>query len=65
MENGCRVWKAYETLYVDGKDFTQIGEAFEQTHPVAKVRLGNAVLRLMSQRQLVDFAVRWIEAHRD
>lgn len=65
MENGCRVWKAYETLYVDGKDFTQIGEAFEQMHPVAKVRLGNAVLRLMSQRQLVDFAVRWIEAHRD
>ena len=28
MENGKRVWKAYETLYVDGEDFIQIGRAF-------------------------------------
>ena len=64
FEGGKRVWKAYETLYVDGKDFCQIGEAFEKTSRVKKVTLGNATLRLMRQRELVDFAVRWIEKYR-
>lgn len=64
FEGGKRVWKAYETLYVDGKDFCQIGEAFEKTYQVNKVTLGNATLRLMRQRELVDFAVKWIEKYR-
>ena len=64
MENGQRVWKAYDTLYVDGEDFIQIGEAFEQDHTVSKVQLGNATIRLMRQRELVDFAIRWIEKYR-
>ena len=64
MENGRRVWKAYETLFVDGEDFDSIGCAFEQNNPVKKMLLGNAWLRLMSQRKLVDFAVDWIEEHR-
>ena len=63
-ENGKRVWKAYDTLYVDGEDFEQIGEAFEEKHEVKKVVLGNATLRLMKQRELVDFAVEWIEKNR-
>ena len=64
MENGKRVWKAYDTLYVDGEDFIQIGEAFEQDHTISKALLGHATLRLMRQRELVDFAVRWIEKYR-
>ena len=64
MENGKRIWKAYETLAVDGEDFVEIGAAFEQHHTVHKTTLGNAELRLMSQRELVDFAVEWIEANR-
>ena len=64
MENGKRVWKEYETLYVDGEDFVQIGQAFEQENAVSKTRLGNAELRLMSQRRLVDFAVEWIGENR-
>ena len=64
MENGQRVWKAYDTLYVDGVDFIQIGEAFEQDHTISKVQLGHATLRLMRQRELVDFAVKWIEKYR-
>ena len=64
MENGKRVWKAYETLFVDGEDFVQIGEAFEKENHVSMTDLGQAVLRLMDQRTLVDFAVKWIEANR-
>lgn len=64
MENGQRVWKRYDTLYVDGEDFDEIGKAFESAHPVQKVLLGNGTLRLMRQRELVDFAVEWIEHNR-
>ena len=63
-ENGKRVWKAYETLFVDGEDFDEIGEAFEKEHEVKKAVIGNAVLRFMKQRELVDFAVKWIEENR-
>lgn len=64
MENGERVWKAYSTLYVDGEDFEEIGAAFEKTHSVQKVSLGNGTITFMKQRELVDFAVEWIEQNR-
>jgi len=47
LENGNRVWKAYETLYVDGQDFTLIGDAFEKEGTVQSVTLGNATLKFM------------------
>lgn len=64
MENGERVWKAYETLFVDGEDFEEIGEAFEKVCPVKKITLGKGMIRLMKQRDIVDFAVKWIEKNR-
>lgn len=64
FENGQRVWKAYKTLAVDGEDFVQLGNDFEKSHSVSRTQLGNAELRLMDMRQLVDFAVEWIEASR-
>ncbi|MDO4494044.1 MAG: AAC(3) family N-acetyltransferase [Clostridia bacterium] len=64
LENGVRVWKAYDTLFVDGEDFDAIGEAFEREHAVQKTTLGNACIRCMRQPELVDFAVRWIEENR-
>lgn len=64
FENGERVWKSYKTLYVDGEDFDRIGAAFEAFYPVKKIPLGNGILTLMDQRQLVDFAVDWIQQER-
>lgn len=63
-ENGKRVWKAYETLFVDGEDFIEIGAEFEAAHPVNTATIGGAKVRLMKQRELVDFAVEWIEKNR-
>ncbi len=57
LENGKRVWKAYETLFVDGEDF-------EKAYSIPTVQLGNAAIRLMNQRDVVDFAVQWIEENR-
>ena len=64
MENGERVWKEYETLFVDGEDFNDIGTAFETAYTVSKLNLGDAESKLMKQRELVDFAVTWIEKNR-
>ena len=65
IENGERVWKRYDTLFVDGEDFDEIGKAFESMHPVSKVMLGNGQLTFIRQRELVDFAVEWIEKNRN
>lgn len=64
MENGKRVWKEYRTLFVDGEDFDEIGEAFEKECSVRKVSLGNGTITLMRQRELVNFAVKWMEQNR-
>lgn len=62
--NGERKWVGYETLYVDGADFIELGRAFEAARPVGRGCIGNAQVRCMDQRALVDFAVSWIEANR-
>lgn len=62
--HGCRQWVTYETLAVDGEDFRELGEAFEEEKEVRILQLGNADIRFMKQRELVDFAVRWIEKYR-
>ena len=64
MENGKRVWKAYETLFVDGEDFKDIGIAFEAVHTVNTAAIGETELKIMKQRELVDFAIEWIEKYR-
>lgn len=64
MVNGKREWVAYNTLYVDGEDFEQIGAAFELERKVPKEPLGNGNICFMRQRDIVDFAVEWIQKNR-
>ena len=64
MVNGERKWVTYNTLVVDGEDFVDIGKAFEKENKVNTVVIGNAVCRLMKQRDIVDFAIKWIEKNR-
>ena len=49
---------------MDGEDFEDIGQAFEKACQVQKEILGNGTITFMRQREVVDFAVRWIEEHR-
>lgn len=65
MVEGKRQWVTYETLVVDGEDFEQIGQAFEAAANVNKVNIGNAAVTCMNQREIVDFAVKWIEKNRN
>lgn len=50
--------------WTDMSFFEQIGSAFERDTKVSKVMLGNGMLRFMRQRELVDYAVEWMEKNR-
>ncbi len=61
---GQRVWATFQTLAWNAADFPTLGAAFEATGAVQLGRVGAATARLMSQRALVDFGVRWLESNR-
>jgi aminoglycoside 3-N-acetyltransferase len=62
---GRRRWVEYEDLHHDDSDFARVGAAFERASRDVRVgRVGRAVARLMPQRELVDFAVRWMSTYR-
>lgn len=64
MVDGVREWVTYETLYVDGEDFEEIGISFENSHIVGEAYIGNALIKSMSQKALVDYSIEWIEKNR-
>ena len=60
-------WVAFSEFETDSSDFDRIGEAFLQSEPghaVRRGRVGLAESQLMPQRDLVDFAVPWLEENR-
>jgi aminoglycoside 3-N-acetyltransferase len=65
LVDGERRWVEFEDLEWDDEDFPQIGAAFEaETDEVRIGKIALAESRLMRQRALVDFGVRWMERHR-
>jgi len=65
LVNGVRAWVEYEEQDWDESDFERLGEAFAQETQLEKVgRVAGAVARLMPQRGLVDFGLKWLEQNR-
>ncbi|ACZ29763.1 Aminoglycoside N(3')-acetyltransferase [Xylanimonas cellulosilytica DSM 15894] len=62
--DGTSEWLTWTDVQDDDGDFVALGAAFEATGAVRVGRVGDAESRLMSQRALVDFAERWMAAHR-
>ena len=63
--DGERTWVEYEDVDVDNEDFSLIGSDYEsQTNSFHKGKIGEAEARLIPLRELVDFAVPWLEFHR-
>ena len=60
-----REWVTWEDVATEEDDFGALGEAFDATGAVRIGRTGLAESRLMRQRELVAFAVAWLEEHRD
>lgn len=63
--DGKRQWVTLNDVDLDDSDFETIGQAFVQS--CSEVRQGsvaNASALLMPQKEMVDFAARWMEKHR-
>ncbi|MBL8133187.1 MAG: AAC(3) family N-acetyltransferase [Anaerolineae bacterium] len=62
--DGERRWVEYPRLEISDHDFATLGADYERTIRYAPAKLGSADLRLLRQRPLVDYAVRWLRANR-
>ena len=65
LVNGQRQWVTYETLDTDSEDFGEIGEDFDKAYNIPIQRINDAEVRFFKQRLVVDFAVDWMQKHRD
>ncbi|RIX49328.1 aminoglycoside N(3)-acetyltransferase [Paenibacillus nanensis] len=65
LVDGMRQWVRFDDLDYNSDDFEAIGEAFEREMDLVRFCLiGDAKVRLMPVRPLVDFGVRWMERNR-
>ncbi|MBU7036406.1 MAG: AAC(3) family N-acetyltransferase [Theionarchaea archaeon] len=60
LEEGKRVWKAYEDIDYNSDEFEAMGEDFEKACDVKKGYIGLAASRLFSQKEAVDYAMKWL-----
>jgi aminoglycoside 3-N-acetyltransferase len=65
LVDGARQWVPFEMMQLETNDFNQIGAAHETAHSVQLGTVGIATARFFHQRPIVDFAVEWMECHRD
>ncbi|MEM8767430.1 MAG: AAC(3) family N-acetyltransferase [Pseudomonadota bacterium] len=61
---GEQRWQPFEPIQVSDDDFPALGEAFAATGLETRGALGQATARLMRVRDVVDFALPWLEANR-
>ena len=64
IEDGKRVWKEYRDILFKDEDFEQIGNDYEKENSVSIGCIGKAKSKLIPQREMVDFAVKWMEKNR-
>jgi aminoglycoside 3-N-acetyltransferase len=64
LVEGIRQWVTYSSPLLESSDFATLGAAYEATHQLTPAFVGQAPARFLRQRQLVDWAVTWIEQHR-
>lgn len=62
--NGERQWVEAEDIDPNADDFPEIGGAYEQVGTGSRGLVGHADSILCSQRELVDFGVKWTEKNR-
>lgn len=63
---GGREWVEWEDIDYTDEDFPTCGTGFESEHPAAfdNGPVGTNETKLLAQRPLVDFAVKWFESNR-
>jgi aminoglycoside 3-N-acetyltransferase len=61
---GGRRWLSWEDVMPEAGDFETLGASFDATGRTTAGRVGEADARLMRQRELLEFAVGWLQANR-
>ncbi|MEQ1699133.1 MAG: GNAT family N-acetyltransferase [Ilumatobacteraceae bacterium] len=64
LVDGSRQWVEYEDIDLDSDDFAALGEAFAATGGETRVPLGSGEVIACDLREIVDFAIPWLDAHR-
>jgi aminoglycoside 3-N-acetyltransferase len=64
LVDGACEWVTYPDRAGNADDFATLGAAFALTGKERTARVGAGIGRLMRQRDVVDFGVRWLEANR-
>ena len=69
LVDGQRQWVTFDELDFNDEDFPALGEAFARETGLERqgllgTAMPRATARLMPQRELVDFGVKWLEQHR-
>jgi aminoglycoside 3-N-acetyltransferase len=64
LVDGARQWINYEIPTLDTDDFQALGLEYEREHHIPIHKIGQADVRLMKQRPLIDWAVGWMERNR-
>jgi aminoglycoside 3-N-acetyltransferase len=64
MIKGRREWVTYNTQAVEDEDFTRLGKEYDEAGNIKIHKIGNAEVRFMRQRPLVDWVVQWMEKNR-
>ncbi len=62
--NGERKWITYKTQEVNDEDFIKLGSEYDNEKNIVIHEVGNAKVRFMKQRSLVDWTVEWMEKNR-
>lgn len=65
MVNGKREWVTYRTQAVDDEDFIKLGSIYDKEKNIRIHKVGNADVRFIKQRPLIDWAVQWMEKNRE
>ncbi|MFX1388773.1 MAG: aminoglycoside N(3)-acetyltransferase [Promethearchaeota archaeon] len=64
LVNNKRKWVEWEELDLNSDDFKQLGLAFEASINYIPKKVGSAQTRILSQKEIVDFAVDWFKNNR-
>lgn len=64
LVDGQRRWVEFDRLDLNDEDFDAIGEAYETLHNIPVHKVGQADVHFLRQRPLIDFAVEWMQTHR-
>ena len=64
LVNGVRQWVEYRRLAWDDEDFEALGKAYDEANRISVCKVGQAEVRFLRQRPLVDWAVKWLEDNR-